>query len=72
MPKKPKSRNQVAPPPSSAGDLELSPGSSSVDEQRVWAVIEAARQRVKALTKLEQEGMVLRSDLMNLRLQAPQ
>lgn len=38
------------------------------EEQRVWDVLERARQNVKPVVKRESEGAQVDSDLLNLRL----
>ena len=42
----------------------------SVEEQRVWNVLEEARQNVKQLTKRELEAELIPSDLMSFRLKS--
>lgn len=41
---------------------------TSSEEERVWAVLEQARQNVKSIVKKEIEGEVLTGELLNLRL----
>lgn len=47
-------------------DRSSSPRSD--EEQRVWDVLEAARQNVKQLTKRELEAELIPSELMSFRL----
>ena len=42
----------------------------SLEEAKVWEVLEEARQRVKPIVRKEKEAEILTSDLMNLRLKA--
>ena len=54
--------------PESRTDRALSPRSD--EEQRVWDVLEAARQNVKQLTKRELVAELLPSELMSFRLKS--
>lgn len=40
----------------------------SIEEARVWEILEKARQKVKPIVKKEQEAEVLTGELLNLRL----
>lgn len=40
----------------------------SLEEARVWQILEQARQNVKPIVKKEKEAEVLTSELLNLRL----
>jgi hypothetical protein len=53
-------------PAESRSDKSKSPRSE--EEQRIWQVLEEARQNVKRLTKRELEAELLPSDLLSFRL----
>ena len=44
--------------------------SGSVEEAKVWAALEQARQNVKPLVKKEREAEIVSAELLNLRLKA--
>lgn len=54
--------------PESRTDRASSPRSD--EEQRVWDVLEEARQNVKQLTKRELEAELIPSELMSFRLKS--
>jgi hypothetical protein len=56
--------------PESRTDRSSSPRSD--EEQRVWDVLEEARQNVKQLTKRELEAELIPSELMSFRLKSGQ
>ena len=43
----------------------------SVEEARVWEVLEEARKQVKHIVKREMEAEVITSDVLNIRLKLP-
>ena len=47
---------------------DKSKSARSEEEQRIWQVLEEARQNVKRLTKRELEAELLPSDLLSFRL----
>lgn len=49
---------------------ERSSSPRTAEEQRVWDVLEEARQNVKPLTKRELEAELIPSDLMSFRLKS--
>jgi hypothetical protein len=53
-------------PAVSSSDKSIS--ARSEEEQRIWQVLEEARQNVKRLTKRELEAELLPSDLLSFRL----
>lgn len=63
-----RSAQQHHPEPSPA--VPAQPQPSSTEEERVWRILEQARQNVKQVAKRELEGEIIGSDVLNLRLRA--
>jgi hypothetical protein len=55
---------------SSANQSCDEPRSSSIEEAKVWAALEQARQNVKPIVKKEREAEIVSAELLNLRLKA--
>ncbi len=74
MPRKSKGRTRNHSASERAREEAESSGAQETEtvKKEVSDALEAARERVRSLVKREQAGMVLRNDLLNLRLETPQ